>query len=100
MTLRSVGPWLVLLVLGCPSNPGEDTGEGTTAADSTAGESEGDGNAGGELLGCPSGGCTMLLAVQTLDDRIEVFVPDHPDSAYRGAISMDLKPNECEGCGL
>lgn len=42
----------------------------------------------------------MLLAVQTLDDRVEVFVPEHPDSAYRGSISLDLEPNECEGCGL
>jgi hypothetical protein len=103
MKLRSVGlaPWVLALGVGClPDNPSADDTAGTTAsADSTAGETEG-GDGGGELLGCPPGGCTMLLAVQTLDDRIEVFVPDHPDSAYRGAISVDLEPNECDGCGL
>lgn len=94
-------PWLLgALATGClPSNPMTD---GTTTggtADTTTGETI-DPAAGGELLGCPpGGGCTMVLATQTLDDRIEVFVPDHPDSAYRGAISVDLKPNECEGCG-
>lgn len=103
MTLRSscLAPWLVgALAAGClpenPSNDGTSTSEGT--ADSTGGETD-DGAAGGELLGCLPGGCVMLLATQTLDDRVEVFVPDHPDSAYRGAISMDLKPNECGGCG-
>jgi hypothetical protein len=101
MKLRSFG--LVALVVpsvGCPSDDPPDGGttDATVGSDSTAGETE-DGAAGGELLGCPPGGCTMVLAVQTLDDRIEVFVPDHPDSTYRGAIAMDLEPNECEGCG-
>jgi hypothetical protein len=105
MKLRSVGlaPWVMALGVGClPDNPSVDDTAGTTvsaessgSADSTAGD-----EGGGELLGCPAGGCTMLLAVQTLDDRIEVFVPDHPDAAYRGAISIDLKPNECPDCQL
>lgn len=98
MNLRVVGlvPWMLVLSLGClPDNPSEDDTTGT-------GDSTGDSNVGpgGELLGCPPGGCVMVMAVQTLDDRVEVFVPDHPDSTYRGAISMDLKPNECAGCGL
>jgi hypothetical protein len=100
MTLRSFGlvSWLLMVGVGClPDNPSvEGTSDGT--ADSTTGETEGD-VGGGELLGCPPGGCVMVLAVQALDDRVEVFVPDHPDSAYRGAITMDLKPNECMGCG-
>jgi len=103
MKLRSgLAPWLLVLGLGCRGDhpPVDDD---TTATDSTAGETADETAAedegGGELLGCPPGGCVMVLAVQTLDDRIEVFVPDHPDSAYRGAISLDLKPNECEGCG-
>lgn len=97
------GWWLVVAGLGCqPGEPMADGSSGTGTADSgsggsTAGETE-DGNAGGELLGCPEG-CVMLLATQALDDRVEVFVPDHPDSAYRGAISMDLVPNACDGCG-
>lgn len=103
MKLRSVGlvPWLLALGTGCPGDSTEDgTSDGTASGDSTAGQTEGgDDGAGGELLGCPPGGCTMLLAVQTLDDRIEVFVPDHPDSAYRGALSIDLKANECAMCG-
>ena len=103
MKLRCFGlaPWLLVPLAGCPGSSGDDANDSTTAGDTTAGGTEsGDDGAGGELLGCPEGGCVMLLAVQTLDDRVEVFVPDHPDSAYRGAISMDLKPNECEGCGL
>lgn len=101
MKLRASGlmPWLLILGSGClPENPPVDDTTSATG-DSTGGDSEGEAD-GGELLGCPPGGCVMLLAVQTLDDRVEVFVPDHPDSAYRGAIAMDLKPNECEGCGL
>jgi hypothetical protein len=102
MKLRSLGlaPWLLMLGSGClPDNPmAEGTGSGTAdSGDSTAGSGGGD-DGGGELLGCPEG-CVMLLAVQALDDRVEVFVPDHPDSAYRGAIAMDLEPNECAGCG-
>lgn len=98
---RSLGlvPWLLFAGPGClPDNPSAD-GSTSDATDPTAGETEG-GDDGGELLGCPAGGCTMVLAVQALDDRIEVFVPDHPDTAYRGAISVDLKPNECPMCGL
>jgi hypothetical protein len=101
MMLRSGGlvPWLIVFGVGClPDNPSAE-GTGDSTAGSTSGETEGDAG-GGELLGCPPGGCVMVLAVQTLDDRVEVFVPDHPDSAYRGAISVDFKPNECEGCGL
>ncbi|MEM9453052.1 MAG: hypothetical protein AAGF11_02650 [Myxococcota bacterium] len=96
------GAWMVGCLPGNPSSDTTTTTEGT--ADSTGtgtGSETEDPAAGGELLGCPpGGGCVMLLAAQTLDDRIEVFVPDHPDSAYRGSISMDLKPNECAGCGL
>ncbi len=95
-----------VVAMGClPENPSTDgttTQSDSTAAtaDSTGSDTSDDAAAGGEILGCPGdGGCTMLLAVQTLDDRVEVFVPDHPDSAYRGAISLDLEPNECEGCG-
>lgn len=97
MKLRAIAwlPWLLALGSGCqPDNPSTDE-TGTT--DATGGSNVGP---GGELLGCPPGGCTMVLAVQTLDDRVEVFVPEHPDSTYRGAISLDLEPNECGGCGL
>lgn len=103
MKLRPVAfvSWLLALGSGCPGDStGDGTSDGTASGDSTAGQSEsGDDGAGGELLGCPPGGCTMLLAVQTLDDRVEVFVPDHPDSAYRGTISLDLEPNACAMCG-
>lgn len=96
-------PWVLALGAGClPDNPSVDDTAGTTVSAESSGsaDSTGGDEGGGELLGCPPGGCTMLLAVQTLDDRIEVFVPDHPDAAYRGAISIDLKPNECAECGL
>lgn len=102
MKLRSAGLWQWLLIApaGCMSgNPPIDDGA-TGTGDSTGGDTEtGEDDGGGELLGCPPGGCVMVLAVQTLDDRVEVFVPDHPDSAYRGTIAIDLEPNECAGCG-
>ncbi|MCX4244281.1 hypothetical protein [Paraliomyxa miuraensis] len=80
-------PWLLVPLAACtPDEPADDMGTGDTTGSSNQGP-------GGALLGCPPGGCVMVLAAQTLDDRIEVFVPEHPDSAYRGAISMDLKPN-------
>ncbi len=95
-------PW-VLVLWGAACLPGNPVGDGTSGGetvDSSGGEATDDGPAaGGELLGCPEAGCTMLLVAQTLDDRVEVFVPDHPDTAYRGALELDLKLNECAGCG-
>lgn len=85
---------------GCPtSSPSDESSTTDETADSSGGGTDdGDPMAGGELLGCPGDSCVMLLATQSLDDRVEVFVPDHPDSAYRGAIDLDLDPNACEGC--
>ncbi|MCH9685463.1 MAG: hypothetical protein K0V04_28780, partial [Deltaproteobacteria bacterium] len=97
-----VAPW-VLIALGAaclPQNPGGSGGSSTTdAADSTGDDTDDGPAAGGELLGCPATGCTMVLVAQTLDDRVEVFVPDHPEAIYRGGVDLDLKPNECAGCG-
>lgn len=55
----------------------------------------------GEMLGCSQGTCTLVVVSQTLDDRIELLSPDDPEGVvYRGSIDLDLKPNECSGCGL
>lgn len=99
--VRRATPVLLLpLAVGCPStSPSDETGStGDGTGDSSGGVDDGDPMAGGELLGCPGASCVMLLATQSLDDRVEVFVPDHPSSIYRGAIDLDLKPNLCEGC--
>lgn len=55
----------------------------------------------GEILGCGDDSCLLVLVSQTLDDRLEIFAPRDPDGeVYRGAIGLDLVPNECPGCGL
>ena len=55
----------------------------------------------GEILGCDDGSCLLVLVSQTLDDRLEIFAPRDPEGQmYRGAIGLDLVPNECPGCGL
>lgn len=94
----------LLAITACPSDPAAD--EGTSADSTGAMDSTGDGmsddgdpNAGGEIAGCGADSCVMLLVSQTLDDRVEVFVPDHAEGAYRGAVDLDLKPNTCDGCG-
>lgn len=93
---------IAAIALGTTGCPGDDAGtadDTTAAADSTGDDgSSGDPQAGGAILGCPGESCTMLLVAQTLDDRVEVFVPEHPDAAYRGAVELDLKPNTCDGC--
>ncbi|MEX1366395.1 MAG: hypothetical protein AB1Z98_24940 [Nannocystaceae bacterium] len=97
---RRAAPALVVsLVMGCPgSSPSDETSTTEGTGDSTGGTDDGDPMAGGELLGCPAGSCVMLLATQTLDDRVEVFLPEQPGAAYRGTVDLDLKDNECEGC--
>ena len=46
------------------------------------------------MIGCPAGEtCWVVLAAQTLDDRVEIFgAPAGGEPAYRGAIDLDLKP--------
>jgi len=100
--------WLILVLctplLACTGDDGGDEGADTEAgtADDTGGSTdsgaEDDGGAGGAVLGCPAGeSCTLVLVSQTLDDRVEIFAPNEAN-AYRGAIDLDLKPNECDGC--
>lgn len=83
-----------------PDNPpleDETSGSDDDDDDSSGGPVAG----GGAVLGCPSGTCTLVIAAQTLDDRLEIFAPDDPDGVvWRGAIDLDFKPNECMGCGL
>jgi hypothetical protein len=69
--------------------PASDTGEGDGGVDL------------GPVLGCPAGStCNLLVATQTLDDRIEIFAPDDPGGViWRGTVDLDLKPNSCAGCG-
>jgi hypothetical protein len=92
---------MVLLVgAGCTggSDDGADGSDGGTGeGGSSTGAGEGD---GGEMLGCPAGQtCDLVIASQTLDDRVEIFSPDDPAGVvYRGAIDLDFKPNMCDGC--
>ncbi len=90
--------WLTGFVLaGClADNPGGgetgDTDPGTsddeTAEDTTSTP------AADNMIGCPAGQtCWVVLAAQTLDDRVEVFgAPAGAEPVYRGAIDLDLKP--------
>ncbi len=100
MFRRQLGLVLCCGALACPSDEAA-TGGGTDTDAATGGTSDGaaDG-AGGEVLGCAEGAaCTLVLVSQTLDDRIEIFAPGDANP-YRGAIDVDLKPNECDGCEL
>lgn len=91
----SLGVW-PLHTSGClPDNP--------TGANSTSGSPDDDQTTDdeGEVLACSEPPCTFVLVSQTLDDRVEIFAPDDVDGQiYRGALDLDLKPNECQGCGL
>lgn len=99
--------WLKIVLctplLACTGDDGNGDGADTeagTADDtgSTGDAPDDDGGAGGAFLGCPAGEtCTLVLVSQTLDDRVEIFAPNEAN-AYRGAIDLDLKPNECDGC--
>ena len=99
--------WLKIVLctplLACTGDDGDGDGADTEAgtADDTGGstgDADDDGGAGGAFLGCPAGEtCTLVLVSQTLDDRVEIFAPTEAN-AYRGAIDLDLKPNECDGC--
>ena len=81
-----------------PDNPPLDE---TTGDDDDDSSDDGVVSGGGAVLGCPKGTCMLVLAAQTLDDRIEIFAPDDPEGVvWRGAIDLDFKPNECMGCGL
>lgn len=90
---------LAILLHACGSDDGDPA---SSATDGTAGDTTGGDEpvGGGEMLGCPEGeSCALLLVAQTLDDRVEVFSPGDPAGAvYRGALSVDLEPNACEGC--
>ncbi len=81
------------------SSPTTDTGSGTTGTASSGGGSSGSGTTGSPqpwpnegMLACDQPPCTFLFAVQTLDDRIEIFAPDTAEP-YRGTLHLDLKPN-------
>jgi hypothetical protein len=97
--MRSVlgAAWLTTCVLvGClADNP--DGGETGDTDDVTSGETSSDTTsvpAADNMIGCPAGEtCWVVLAAQTLDDRVEIFgAPAGMEPAYRGAIDLDLKP--------
>jgi hypothetical protein len=88
------GTALLVLALGSvaclPGNPSTEADE--TADEDDASDSEGAIAEG--LLGCPvDETCTLVIASQTLDDRVEVYSAVGPGPRYRGAIDVDLKPN-------
>ena len=81
---------------GClAENPG-DEGSGATSGDTddTSADDTTATPVSDNMIGCPSGAtCWVVLAAQTLDDRVEIFgAPAGTTPAYRGAIDLDLKP--------
>ncbi len=123
--LPQLRPLFVLAVAasGClADNPGggETDAPGTTTTDTdpteasasnndsasasatpSAGESEGPTSDGSvdNMLGCaPGRSCWVLLAAQTLDDRVEFFGGSAGATpTYRGALDLDLKPGTTLG---
>ncbi len=89
------GPWAALIASaalgGClAENPTRaETGDTESGSGETTSTPTVD-----NMLGCPSGEtCWVVLAAQTLDDRVEVFgAPAGMEPAYRGGINLDLKP--------
>jgi len=46
-------------------------------------------------LGCPAGeSCTIVALSQTLDDRVDLFTARGAGPTYRGALDLDLVPNQ------
>ncbi|MCR9162719.1 MAG: hypothetical protein ACE37F_02875 [Nannocystaceae bacterium] len=74
---------------GGGAESGGDTTEDTDDPSETTGVPAAD-----NMIGCPAGEtCWVVLAAQTLDDRVEIFgAPAGEEPAYRGAIDLDLKP--------
>lgn len=84
--------------LGCPADDGgqsggsADTSAGETSGGSTTGDGETPPQTG--MLQCPTGeSCTLVVAAEALDDRIDVFAARGPGPVFRGSIAMDFKPN-------
>lgn len=86
-----LGASLITCVLaGClPDNPSSDSTGTDGGATETTSVPVSD-----NMIGCPAGEtCWVVLAAQTLDDRVEIFgAPAGDEPAYRGAIDLDLKP--------
>lgn len=81
---------LALASAAClPGNPSTEAD-----ADDTGDGSDTEGAIAEGLLGCPvDETCTLVIASQTIDDRVEVYSAAGPGPRYRGAIDLDLKPN-------
>ena len=88
------------IVASClADNPGGGAESGTDTIEETDDPSDSSGETTGvpasdNMIGCPAGEtCWVVLAAQTLDDRVEIFgAPAGQEPAYRGAINLDLKP--------
>lgn len=88
------------IVASClADNPGGGAESGTDTIDDTDDPSDSSGEttttpAADNMIGCPAGEtCWVVLAAQTLDDRVEIFGGlAGQEPAYRGAIDLDLKP--------
>jgi hypothetical protein len=94
MFVRSCAAVLALLAGCLAENPPEDETGGTSESVGTGTETETGGVVvpPGSMFGCPEGEvCTIVIASQSFDDRVEVFAPDDPVHAYRGAIDIDLR---------
>jgi len=98
--VNSIRVVLALAVLA-PVACGDDDAEDDSSADTTADDSADSGSSTTDEpvpeagpLGCPADeSCTIVVASQALDDRVEFFTARGSGPAYRGAIDLDLKPN-------
>ncbi len=99
--MRRTEPFSLLAAIvgvGCPAADDSDaaTDSATEAGDVSTGATAGDDGTPPStgMLQCPAGeSCTVVIAAQALDDRIDVFVARGPGPTFRGSIAMDFKPN-------
>jgi len=88
---------IVALQLGCHVSNASDGSDGASTSH-TSGSDTTDGSPTTGMFQCAdSARCTFVLASQTLDDRIDVFLARSSDGdmqiPYRGSVDVDLKPN-------
>jgi len=86
-------PAVVPLLFVLTSCGADDEGDALSIADGSIGDAGEPASGSGPLM-CPAGSsCTLIVASQAFDDRVEIFAARGPGPVYRGAIDVDLKRN-------